>query len=74
MMAMIKLKIKARKLYPYLKMGLRALIFGYGPPLHNVERYGGCLNVRDGEWCGYQMIVGWCEYFEKSGFSTYSLI
>ena len=34
---MLKLKIKARKLYPCLKMGHRALIFGYGPPLHRLN-------------------------------------
>ena len=37
MTAMLKLKIKARKLYPYLKMGHRALIFGYGLPLHRMD-------------------------------------
>ena len=34
---MPKLEIKARKLYPYLKMGHCALIFGYGPPLHRMD-------------------------------------
>ena len=55
-------------------MDHRALIFGYGSPLNKVEWYVGCLNVRDVGWCGYQMMVGWCDYFEKSMFSTYSLI
>ena len=36
-MAMLKLKIKERKLYPFLKMGHRALIFGYGSPLHGLN-------------------------------------
>ena len=34
---MLNLKIKARKLYPCLKMGHRALIFGYGLPLHRMD-------------------------------------
>ena len=71
---MLKLKIKAIKLYPLFENGPSCLIFGYGSPLHKGEWYRGCLNVRDGEWHGYKMMVGWCEYFEKSGFSTYSLI
>ena len=37
MMTMLKLEIKARKLYPYLKMGHRALIFGYGSILHRLD-------------------------------------
>ena len=34
---MLKLKIKARKLYPCLKMGHHALIFRYGSPLHRLD-------------------------------------
>ena len=33
---MLKLKIKERILYPCLKMGHRALIFGYRLPLHRL--------------------------------------
>ena len=73
-MAMLKLKIKARKLYPLFENGPlcpNLWIWGVSP---QDERYEVCLNVWDGEWHGCQMMVGWCEYFEKSGFSTYSLI
>ena len=37
MMDMLKLKIKERKLYPCLKIGHHALIFGYEPPLHSMN-------------------------------------
>ena len=74
MTAMLKLKIKARKLYPLFEncpLCPSLLIWAASP---QAGWYVGFLNVQDGEWRGCQMMVGWCEYFEKSGFSTYLLI